>query len=162
MQAQDLFNLLAKNGFNFFTGVPCSYLTPFIRILTPKEPAFHLPALREDMAVGLAAGAFLAGKLPVIYMQNSGLGYSLEAFASIHLIYYIPALVLVTYRGPEDPGWEEHQVMGEHTEALLQTFKFKYSILNDKVDDGQVKEIKRYLTEAQLPYCLLIPKGGLS
>ena len=96
MKANYLFDLLEQQGFNFFTGVPCSYLTPFINILSPREPAFHLPALREDIAVGLAAGACLAGKLPVIYMQNSGLGYSLEAFASLHLIYRIPSLVLVT------------------------------------------------------------------
>lgn len=161
MRATEFYNILEKNGFNFFTGVPCSYLTPFIRILTPKEPSLHLPALREDMAVGLAAGAYLAGKLPVIYMQNSGLGYSLEALASIQMIYCIPSLLLVTYRGPEDPGWEEHQVMGEHTEELLRTFKIRFSILKTGIGDSDIGEIKQYLVEREQPYCLLISKEAL-
>ena len=112
--------------------------------------------------MGIAAGAYMGGALPVIYMQNSGLGYSLEAFASIHLIYRIPALVLTTYRGPEDKGWEEHQVMGDHTEELLRTFGFPYAILKDRIGRDKVQEIKTYLQDTQKPYMLLIEKGSLT
>lgn len=153
---------MRENGFNFFTGVPCSYLTPLIDLLSPMDANLHVPAPREDIAVGIAAGAYMGGALPVIYMQNSGLGYSLEAFASIHLIYRIPALVLTTYRGPEDKGWEEHQVMGDHTEELLRTFGFPYAILKERIGRDKIQEIKTYLQETQKPYMLLIEKGSLT
>jgi phosphonopyruvate decarboxylase len=162
MKAKNFLTRLKQNNFNFFTGVPCSYLTPLIDLLSPLPPKQHIPAPREDIAVGIAAGAYLAGSTPVIYMQNSGLGYSLEAFASIHMIYNIPALVLATYRGPADKGWEEHQVMGDHTEELLKTFGFRYSILEESFDQTKIETIKSYLQQSLKPYVLLIKKGALT
>ena len=162
MNAEDFLDVLRENGFDFFTGVPCSYLTPLIDVLSPMDSSLHVPAPREDIAVGIAAGAYLGGKLPVIYMQNSGLGYSLEAFASIHMIYNIPALVLATYRGPADKGWEEYQVMGDHTEELLKTFGFRYSILEESLGQKEIEEIETYLQQSLKPYVLLVKKGSLT
>lgn len=168
MKAADFLNLLEDNGFNFFTGVPCSYFSPLCDLLAKKDASFHIPAVREDIALGLASGAYLAGKLPVVYMQNSGIGYSLEAFASLPMIYHIPVLVLVSYRGPGDQGMEEHLVMGEHTEEILQSFKIKYSIFGslnadvegvDKAPD--IEEIRQYCLKEELPYFLLVSKGAL-
>ena len=161
MKAIDFLTILEKNGFSFFTGVPCSYLSPLCKALVHKDGSFHVPAVREDVALGLAAGAYLAGKLPVIYMQNSGLGYCLEAFDSLHLIYHIPALVLVTYRGPEDQGWEEHVIMGKHTEELLNTFHMKYSLFKGKTSAGEIEQVKQYLVDRELPYFFLVTKGAL-
>jgi sulfopyruvate decarboxylase alpha subunit len=163
MDAAGFVSLLERCGFDFFTGVPCSYLAPLCRILNQKPLQIHLPAPREDIALGLAAGAFLGGKLPAVYMQNSGLGYSLEALASLHLIYRIPALILMSHRGPEDPGWEEHQVMGEHTEELLRTFGFPYSpVGRDGVGEADVAGIVRRLKKGEIPYFLLIGRESLS
>jgi sulfopyruvate decarboxylase subunit alpha len=168
MKAAKFLNLLEENGFNFFTGVPCSYFTPLCDLLAKKNTSCHIAAVREDIALGLAGGAYLAGKLPVVYMQNSGIGYCLEAFASLPIIYHIPVLVLVSYRGPEDQGMEEHLVMGEHTEEILRSFKLKYSIFGnpglDMAEVGKtpdIKGIKEYLGKEELPYFLLVRKGAL-
>lgn len=161
MKGIDFLTILEKEGFDFFTGVPCSYLSPLCKALARKDQSFHVPAVREDIALGLAAGAYLAGKLPVIYMQNSGLGYCLEAFTSLQLIYQIPALVLVTYRGPEDQGWEEHLIMGKHTEELLNIFHMRYSLFKGTTSAGKIEEMKRYLVDRGLPYFLLVMKGAL-
>src|SRR5207245_122100 len=59
----------------------------------------YVPAVREDSAVGIAAGAYLAGKKPVVLMQNSGLGVCLNAILSLNAIYAIPALLVVSWRG---------------------------------------------------------------
>jgi sulfopyruvate decarboxylase subunit alpha len=161
MKAIDFLTILEKEGFNFFTGVPCSYLSSLCKALARKDQSFHVPAVREDIALGLAAGAYLAGKFPVIYMQNAGLGYCLEAFASLHLIYHIPALVLVTYRGPEDQGWEEHLIMGKHTEELLNIFHMKYSLFRGKTSAQEIEAVKQYLADRELPYFFLVTKGAL-
>ena len=165
MKAAEFLSILEKSGFDFFTGVPCSYVKPLIPLLHQRNQqldTFHVAAVREDIAVGLAAGAYLAGKWPVIYMQNSGLGYSLEAIASLHLIYGFPTLFLVTYRGPEDPGMEEHQVMGQHTEELLMAYKIKYSLLRESTSADEIRAVKDYLVKAELPYALLVTKGALT
>lgn len=161
MKAGDFLNSLIQSGFLFFTGVPCSYLAPLCELLNQKDHSFHVPAAREDIAVGLAAGAYLAGRMPVIYMQNSGLGYCLEAFASLHIIYHLPTLVLVSYRGPADAGLEEHEIMGKHTEGLLKTFGMKYSVFRGVMTPPRLKRIRQDLVEQELPYFLLVTKGAL-
>ena len=83
--------VLVSKGFNFFTGVPDSTLAGIIAELTQQNR--YLSSVREDEAIGIAAGAFLAGKSPVVLMQNSGLGNSLNALTSLNLIYSIPCLL---------------------------------------------------------------------
>ena len=161
MKADQFALALKASGFNFITGVPCSYFTPLIHLFD-RDPSFtHIPAVREDIAVGLGTGAYLAKQIPVIYMQNSGLGYCLEAFASLHLIYRIPTLVLLSYRGPDDLNMEEHMIMGKHTLEILKTFAFEYSFLEDIPDEANLNEIKHIMISGQGPYFLVIKKGDL-
>ena len=141
--------------------MPCSYIESLCGVLEKRPVTFHLGAVREDIAVGIAAGAAMAGRLPVVYMQNSGLGYSLNAIDSLHLIYRLPALFLVTYRGPEDQGWEEHRVMGEHTEDLLRAFDLPYRVFRGEMKEEEPEEIKNTILGGELPYFLLITRGAL-
>src|SRR5213079_1309196 len=69
-----------------------------------------------------AAGAYLAGRTPVVIMQNSGLGGSLNALGSLHFLYRIPALLLVTWRGYQAEDAPAHLVMGEVLPRLLEVF----------------------------------------
>jgi sulfopyruvate decarboxylase subunit alpha len=161
MKATQFANNLKTGGLDFITGVPCSYFTPLI-LLFDQEPFFtHIPAVREDIAVGLSAGAFLADKLPVIYMQNSGLGYCLEALASLNMIYRIPSLVLLSYRGPDDKNMEEHLIMGKHTLEILNAFGFDYSFLDNHSAKTNLNKIRQTMISKKRPYFLLFQKGDL-
>ena len=159
MDANKFVALLHGHQFNFFTGVPCSYFSSLLEAFNADPLGTHVPAVREDIAVGIAAGAFLGGEWPVVYMQNSGLGYSLEAFASLHMIYRFPLLVLLSHRGPEDPGMEEHRVMGLHTESILQTFGLKHAKFTHAFSENEMGAVREYLVSAQRPYFLLIGRG---
>ena len=112
---------LTSKGFNFFTGVPCSLLSGLIACLEETPDVPYIPAVREDAAVGLCAGAYMAGSLPVILMQNSGLGYCLNAFTSLNLIYKIPALVIMSWRGCGGRDAPENIIMCENNEDHLKT-----------------------------------------
>src|SRR5436309_4303998 len=90
---------LLAAGFDFFVGVPCSLVKTFLAELERRR--LYLGETREDAALGVAAGAWLAGRMPVVVMQNSGFGVSLNALGSLHLLYEIPCLLLVTWRGYE-------------------------------------------------------------
>ena len=108
---------LESAGFDFFAGVPCSLVGGVIAELERRGRYFG--ETREDAALGVAAGAYLGGKLPVVIMQNSGLGVSLNALGSLHAIYEMPCLLLVTWRGFEGKDAPEHLVMGEVMPELL-------------------------------------------
>jgi sulfopyruvate decarboxylase alpha subunit len=111
---------LIAAGIDFFTGVPCSLLGPVIAELERRD-LYH-GETREDAALGVAAGAYMAGKLPAVVMQNSGLGVSLNALGSLHLLYEMPVLVLVTWRGFDGKDAPEHLVMGDVMPRLLDLF----------------------------------------
>jgi sulfopyruvate decarboxylase alpha subunit len=111
---------LEAAGFDFFTGVPCSLVGSVIAELERRGRYFG--ETREDAALGVAAGAYLAGRLPAVVMQNSGLGVSLNALGSLHAIYELPVLLLVTWRGYEGKDAPEHLVMGDVLPRLLDLF----------------------------------------
>lgn len=149
---------LKKKGFNFFTGVPCSLLSGVISCLEDAEGVSYVPAVREDAAVGLCAGAHMAGSRPVLLMQNSGLGYCLNAFTSLNLIYKIPTLVVMSWRGCGGKDAPEHIIMGAINEDLLKTAGMDYAILTQENHEEVLERAELKLKE-ELPFTLLVKKG---
>ena len=150
---------LRDSGFNFFTGVPCSLLSGLIAHLEGDPDLGYIPAVREDAAVGLCAGAYLGGKQPVLLMQNSGLGYSLNAFTSLNLIYKIPVLVIMSWRGYGGQDAPEHNIMGDINQQLLKTAGMEYAVLEEDHADRMLAGALKTIKGERVPYTLLVKKG---
>jgi phosphonopyruvate decarboxylase len=144
-------------GFDFFTGVPCSLVRGVLAEL--ERRGLYLGDVREDAALGVAAGAWLGGRLPVVVMQNSGVGVSLNALGSLHLLYRIPCLLLVTWRGFEGRDAPEHLVMGERMPGLLDLFGIPHRTLAPAGIDGDVEWAAARLRETEKPVALVVPPG---
>src|SRR5215469_11332041 len=97
------YNLLAKQGTDFFTGVPDSLLKNVCSYITSHTTENnHIIAVNEGAAIALAAGYHLAtGKIPLVYMQNSGIGNAVNPLLSLADtdVYRIPMILLVGWRG---------------------------------------------------------------
>ena len=93
--------LLRERGYAFFTVVPCSLLGCLFQRIKQTNDLDYVPAVREDAAVGLAAGAWMAGRKAAVLMQNSGLGVCYNALASLNEIYEIPSLIVVSWRATQ-------------------------------------------------------------
>ena len=150
---------LIQENFKFFTGVPCSLLSGLISYLEEVEEVQYIPSVREDAAVGLCAGAYLSGSLPVLLMQNSGLGYCLNAFTSLNLIYRIPVLVIMSWRGQGGKDAPEHIIMGDIDQKLLETAGMDYSVLKPENIDQVLKIAMQKINEEKVPYTLIAEKG---
>jgi sulfopyruvate decarboxylase TPP-binding subunit len=92
-------------------------------------------------------------------MQNSGLGVSLNALASLHLLYDIPCLLVVTWRGFEGKDAPEHLVMGERLPALLDLFDVPHRRLAPAALDADVDWAAARLRETRRPVALVVPPG---
>jgi sulfopyruvate decarboxylase subunit alpha len=149
--------LLVGSGFDFFTGVPCSLVKSLIASL--EERGGYIPETREDAAIGLAAGAYLAGKQPVVIMQNSGLGVCLNALASLSVIYQLPCLLLITWRGYQGKDAPEHIIMGEISPTLLSTLQIPYRVLSTEAVPGTLQWAVETLRHSHRPVALLLPPG---
>ena len=159
LTSQSFIKRLIQEDYKFFTGVPCSLLSGLIYELEDQQEVRYIPAVREDAAVGLCAGAYLAGAMPVLLMQNSGLGYSLNAFTSLNLIYNIPMLVIMSWRGKDGKDAPEHIIMGDIDKQLLKTAGMEYSLLNKDNCDEVLRKAKNKICEEKLPYTLIVEKG---
>ncbi len=159
-----LLPLLEAHGFDFFAGVPCSLIEGLIRALERHPRLPYVPAVREDVAVGLAAGAWLAGRRPVVLMQNSGLGTSLNALASLSLMYRLPALLLVTWRGHRGKDAPEHILMGEITPRLLDLLGVPHRVLGSASPADDLAWAAAEMDARHAPVALLVTaeKGSAS
>lgn len=159
MSGAELAALLDRHGFDFFTGVPCSLIEDLIAALERHPRAPYIPAVREDIAVGLAAGAWLGGRCPVVAMQNSGLGTSLNALASLSLMYGLPALLVVTWRGFEGKDAPEHILTGEISPRLLELLGVPYRVLGRDDADELLRWARHEMDARESPVALLVPPG---
>lgn len=149
--------LLETQGYDFFTGVPCSMISGLIATLETHPRLPYVPAVREDVAVGLAAGAWLAGRQPMILMQNSGLGTSLNALVSLSLMYRLPALLLVTWRGHAGRDAPEHLLMGEISPGLLDMIRIPHRVLSAKTLADDIAWGRSESERLSQPVALLLP-----
>jgi len=156
-----LAGLLEGQGYDFFTGVPCSMISSLIATLEAHPRLPYIPAVREDVAVGMAAGAWLAGRRPMVLMQNSGLGTSLNALVSLSLMYRLPALLLVTWRGHDGKDAPEHILMGEISPSLLEMIRIPHRILSAKTIADDIAWGRAESDRLSQPVALLLPPNVL-
>ena len=118
--ADDFIGHATRAGFDFYTGVPCSYLTPLINGVLSDRTLRYVGAASEGEAVAIAAGAWLAGRRTVVMCQNSGLGNAVNPLTSLNAPFAIPTLFITTWRGrPGEPDEPQHEVMGAITHDLI-------------------------------------------
>ncbi len=169
ISAKDFLNSLIESGFTFFTGVPDSTLGDFCNLLEVKEKSNqlqHFVAANEGSAVAIAAGYFLStGKVPVVYMQNSGLGNAINPLTSIvhKSIYSVPMLVVVGHRGLSHGKKDEiqHLHMGSITNPLIDLMGFsRFSLDSHQSNFSQVLDrVLHGLTTYSQPVFLTVSHG---
>ena len=164
-----VFETLQSLGVDFYTGVPDSYLNGFCNYALAHFPERNVIAANEGNAIGIAAGHYFATKqVPLVYMQNSGLGNTVNPLASLadRDVYAVPMLLLIGWRGQgnTEPKHPQHKLQGEITPKLLEVMHIPYAILED--DDEKAAEVLktavRTAQETRVPYGLIAPKGVMA
>lgn len=159
--AEGCLETLQQRGFDFFCGVADSTLASLIELLS-RDSAGYWGATREDLAVGMASGAVLAGRRACVLMQNSGLGYCLNALTSLNLIYRIPLLLIVGYRGYEKAkDAPEHWVMGAHCEALLREVGIPVFVPSAQEFKIAIEQADDRMRQQRIPAAVFVRPGIL-
>ena len=162
---KEFFAELSANGIEFFSGVPDSLLKSFCAY-AGKNAKKHIIAQNEGGAVALGAGYHLAtGKIPLIYMQNSGIGNAINPLLSLcdELVYALPCLLLIGWRG--EPGIKDepqHIRQGEVTCELLNSSRIHYEILDPDCYKEQLNKAFKYMITKSAPFALVARKGTFS
>ena len=159
------YDILKQNDVDFYAGVPDSVLKNLCAYITDHaEEKNNIIAANEGGAMGIAAGYHLAtGRIPVVYMQNSGEGNTINPLASLtdKEVYNIPVLLIIGWRGmPGVHDEPQHIKQGKVTLSLLDTMGIKYEVLSKEEDvvAGQVRCAVDYIRKTNEVYALVIEK----
>jgi len=164
IQANDFVSACVAHGYTFFTGVPCSFLKPLINYVIQSPNVDYIAATSEGEAVGIAAGAYLAGNKAVVMCQNSGLGNMVNPLTSLNFPFRIPLFLIVTLRGELHLNDEpQHELMGQITGELLETLKIQWEFFPDVPEKiGMVlDQAENEMAKTRLPFALIMKKGSV-
>jgi phosphonopyruvate decarboxylase len=166
IEASSFINAAKVHGFGFYTGVPCSYLKPFINFVIDSDELRYIGAANEGDAVAIAAGADLAGQRSVTMFQNSGLGNAVNPLTSLTYSFRIPTLLIPTLRG--EPGGSadepQHELMGAITTDMLELMQipWEYFPTEDSEIEPALERAVAHMESTSLPYALVMRKGSVA
>ncbi len=160
------YNLLSEYGIEFYAGVPDSLLKNLCAYITDNaDKKNNIIAANEGGAIGLAAGYHLAtGGIPVVYMQNSGLGNTINPLLSLtdKEVYNMPVLLVIGWRGePNVHDEPQHIKQGKVTIPLLDCMGIRNEIIADNENDlqTQIANAVNYMKTTNEVFALVVKKG---
>ncbi|HEY4341112.1 MAG TPA: phosphonopyruvate decarboxylase [Steroidobacteraceae bacterium] len=171
LEARDFVEAARARGFQWYAGVPCSYLTPFINYVLQDETLRYVSVTNEGDAVALAAGVTIGGDgrggpgRGIAMMQNSGLGNAVSPLTSLTWTFGLPQLLIVTWRGqPGVPDEPQHALMGPITPTMLDTMQIAWELF--PTESSQVPIVLdralKHMDATGRCYALLMQKGSVA
>ena len=164
IEAEAFLDPARARGFDFYSGVPCSFLTPIINRVISDRAIDYVGAASEGEAVAIAAGAWLAGHRTAVMCQNSGLGNTVNPLTSLNFPFHIPTLMIVTWRG--QPGLEDepqHRLMGQITASLLDVMHVAHRGFPKTQDEIEpaLAAADEEMARTSLPFALIMEKDSV-
>ena len=163
----DFIRSLKKNDLNFATGVPDSLLKNLCFKFEKQYKSNHIVAANEGAAIAIGIGYHLkTGKIPIIYLQNSGLGNMVNPILSLAdpKVFNIPLLIIMGWRGEKSKILKDepqHMTQGSLTEKFLKSMNIKYNILSKNTDYKTIiNKLKTYSKKNNKISCLLVRKNS--
>jgi sulfopyruvate decarboxylase subunit alpha len=134
-----IYEVIKDSGIDLILSLPCILLKGLLKEIDEKGEIQNIPVTREEEGIGIAAGAYLAGKTPALLIQNSGLGNSVNAIKSLLQLYNIPVVFIMSHRGAEGEKIIAQIPMGQLTPRLLDILNIRKFIIDSY---EKIKEIK--------------------
>jgi len=165
IRAESFIERAKDAGFRLYTGVPCSYLKPFINYVIDATELRYVGATNEGDAIAIASGAEIGGHRSVVMFQNSGFGNAVNPLTSLNAIFKLPVLVITTLRGePGGPHDEpQHKLMGEITTGLFDLMRIPWEYF--PTEEAEVAKVLEravaHMTKNKTPYGLVMKKDSV-
>ena len=161
MDAQTFWDALKSRGFTFFSGVPDStFRTAYDAMMTDPDMRY-VPAVREDVALGVASAAYFVDRRAGVMLQNSGIGNIVNPLTSFSLMYKIPVLLIVGWRGFGGPPNDapEHWIMGAKTTEFFDLLEIPHETLEPDNLESTLDRLLAAMDDRLVPGALLVRAG---
>ena len=163
IRPEHFWDVLKGRGYTFFAGVPDSTFGSAYNMMVKDPDITYVPAVREDVALGVASAAYFTGRKGAVIMQNSGIGNIVNPLPSFSLIYKIPVLLIVGWRGYGGPPNDapEHWIMGVKTTEIFEMLDMPYELLGAKGLESSLDQLTARMEKQSGPGALLVRAGTL-
>jgi len=149
---------LKSRGITFCSGVPDSTFSNIYQPMFEDPDIRYVPAIREDVAMGIASAAYFNDAIGAVIMQNSGIGNLVNPLTSFNLMYKIPALIIVGWRGYSQDA-PEHEIMGKKTLDFFDLLEMPYKIPDEDNFGEVLDELLLQIRKYSIPGALIIRSG---
>ena len=155
MIEEKFISTLKEVGVDHFLSLPCEKIKKFIQLAAQE---FNFVSLnREEEGLGIGAGLWMAGKKPIMVIQNSGFGNCVNALLSLNSCYKIPLPILMSWRGVYGEKIDTQKPFGRVLPRLLKSLNIDYVIFNGKNYEAVRDAIDRSYKEEKVVAVLLRP-----
>jgi phosphonopyruvate decarboxylase len=171
IEARHFVEAARAKGFQWYAGVPCSFLTPFINYVLQDPQLHYVSMANEGDAVALIAGIALAGRADAAYgrgiamMQNSGLGNAVSPLTSLTWTFRLPQLLIVTWRAqPGIADEPQHALMGPITPEMLESMQIPWELFPTEAAQigPALDRAIAHMDQSGRPYALVMQKGSVA
>lgn len=164
IEADKFITAAKSHSFFSYTGVPCSFLTPFINNVINDNELDYICSANEGDAIATAAGMAIAGKKTIVMLQNSGLGNAVSPITSLLYTFKIPVLLIITLRGdPASNDEPQHELMGRITEDLLNLMEIGWEYFPDDSENiiPALGRAVNHMADKNQSYAFIMKKGSV-
>ena len=154
-----VYDALKKCGIGLVSALPETWLVHLIRMAEDDPKMILVRLAKEEEGVGISAGAHFAGIPSAIVMQNHGFLASINAIVSLALLYKIPLLLLISYRGHfgDKDSWQAQG--GIVTEPMLRGLSIPYELVDEPVKvERSISEALAWTGSSLHPIALLLTR----
>ena len=161
MDSETFWGILKAQGLTFFSGVPDSTFGDAYNYMVNDPEIRYVPAVRDDVALGVASAAFFTGGLGGVIMQNSGIGNIVNPLTSFSLMYKVPVLLMIGWRGFGGPPNDapEHWIMGVKTPEILELLGIPCEIMEPETLESGLDRLLGKIQQESIPGALLVRAG---
>lgn len=146
-------------GIRYLSALPETWLVYLLQLAEDDPEVTLVEVAKEEEAVGIAAGAYFAGKPNALLMQNHGFLAAINGIVSLALLYRIPLTMLIALRGHWGEPYPWHTQGGIHTEPVLRGLGIPFEYARDPATVGkQIKEALTFANSSLSPVALLLTR----
>jgi sulfopyruvate decarboxylase subunit alpha len=146
-------------GIRYISALPETWLVYLLQLAEDDPEMTLVEVAKEEEAIGIAAGAYFAGKPNALLLQNHGFLAAINGIVSLALLYRVPLTMLIALRGHWGEPYPWHTQGGIHTEPVLRGLGIPFEYARDPARVGQqIQEALTFANSSLSPVALLLTR----
>ena len=153
---QEVIEILKRHKIDVVSTLPCEKIGTLLQLVATERAFCHVGMNREENGVGVSAGVYLANGKPLMIIQSTGLGNSINAIMSLTVTYKLPLPIIASWRGIYKEKIAAQEPLGKAMPKLLDALGLKYTLIDAPTAIGLIEDVIQDAFANERPHIALI------